>query len=114
MKTLDEILENFQNGERRYEQDADFKAAVNSLKAGVGVYAVLDHMLRENNSLRINLAAAQEALQISKVEYGTLLDQTEGLNAELINQNESLTAEILRLEAKVGATPKGSFKFKNN
>lgn len=43
---IDDILEQFRNGEERYDSDAIFKQAIDSLAAGVGVYAVLDSVLR--------------------------------------------------------------------
>lgn len=49
---LEIILDQFENGERRYGEDPNFKSAVDSLKMGLGVYAVLDHYIKENNRLR--------------------------------------------------------------
>lgn len=43
---LSDILEQFRNGEERYDSDPIFKQAIDSLAAGVGVYAVLDSVLR--------------------------------------------------------------------
>jgi hypothetical protein len=43
---LTETLEQFRNGEERYDSDSTFKQAIDSLAAGVGVYAVLDSALR--------------------------------------------------------------------
>lgn len=53
MEALKDILEKFQNGENRYEADPLFKTAIDSLQAGIGVYAVLDHCLKENSKLRL-------------------------------------------------------------
>jgi len=46
--TLTEILEIFQNGEQRYDKDAYFKEAVTAIHLGVGIYAVLDRVLKEH------------------------------------------------------------------
>lgn len=43
---LGDELEKFRNGEERYSSDSIFKQALDSLTAGVGVYAVLDSILR--------------------------------------------------------------------
>jgi hypothetical protein len=43
---LTETLEQFRNGQERYDNDPVFKQAIDSLAAGVGVYAVLDSVLR--------------------------------------------------------------------
>ncbi len=50
MANKTEITEKFNNGEQRYQDDQNFKEAVDSLAAGVGVYAVLDKTL---NQLRV-------------------------------------------------------------
>lgn len=42
---LSDTLEQFRNGEERYDSDPIFKQAIDSLAAGVGVYAVLDSVL---------------------------------------------------------------------
>ena len=47
---LAEVLGQFNNGETRYAEDPNFKEAVDSLRAGIGVYAVLDKTL---NQLRV-------------------------------------------------------------
>jgi len=52
MSQLIEILEKFQNGETRYNEDPFFNAAIQSLLKGLGVYAVLDKVLREHKALR--------------------------------------------------------------
>lgn len=43
---LAETLEQFRNGTERYDNDPIFKQAIDPLVAGVGVYAVLDSVLR--------------------------------------------------------------------
>lgn len=50
-ETLEQILEHFQNGEQRYDKDGYFKEAITSLHVGVGVYAVLDRVLKEHTIL---------------------------------------------------------------
>jgi hypothetical protein len=54
---LDEILALFENGERRYAEDPIFKSVANSLKMGLGVYAVLDHTLKEHSLLTAKFKA---------------------------------------------------------
>lgn len=49
---LEQILDQFQNGERRYNDDEAFKAAIDSLKMGLGVYGVLDHILAESTRIK--------------------------------------------------------------
>lgn len=46
--TLEEILERFQNGEQRYDTNGYFKEAVTAIHSGVGIYAVLDRVLKEH------------------------------------------------------------------
>lgn len=71
--TLDEILERFQNGEQRYDTNAYFKAAVTAIYSGVGIYAVLDRVLKEhvilmhlhNEQLNINRVAVAECARLT-------------------------------------------------
>jgi hypothetical protein len=67
---LDEILALFENGERRYAEDPIFKSVADSLKMGLGVYAVLDHTLKEQTLIRGNY----KALAKSRSEIETELN----------------------------------------
>jgi hypothetical protein len=78
MKDLTEILDKFQNGERRYQEDEAFKNAIDSLAAGISPYAVLDSSLRR-------LASAAELLAQKTLEARALC-LTLG---ELIKENEA-------------------------
>jgi hypothetical protein len=57
---LETILALFENGERRYDEDPAFKAVCDSLKMGLGVYAVLDHQIKEVERLRNTLKDKQD------------------------------------------------------
>ena len=52
MNPIAETLEKFNNGEQRYQDDQNFKEAVDSLAAKIGVYAVLDKTLNQLRVLR--------------------------------------------------------------
>ena len=52
MARINETLEKFNNGEQRYQDDQNFKEAVDSLSAGIGVYAILDKTLNQLRVLR--------------------------------------------------------------
>lgn len=83
---LDEILALFENGERRYENDPSFKAVVDSLKMGLGVYGVLDHVLKERSSL------SSAAIGL-KTSYNLLHEQYRDLQLEAEEQ-ASLIIEL--------------------
>jgi hypothetical protein len=58
---LAEELEKFENGAQRYDSQASFAAALNSLSHGLGVYAVLDSTLKRNDLLhRVNAELEKE------------------------------------------------------
>lgn len=89
---LQDILNMFQNGERRYAEDPAFKAAVDSLKMGLGVYAVLDHVLKDQSTLRHNLKEATEHLRLANDEIESWKDANEGLRQNidmLLNENRT-------------------------
>jgi len=80
MDNLNEVLGKFNNGETRYEEDTNFKEAVDSLAARIGVYAVLDKTLNqlrvlrtlhaqtieENKRLSDEVASYKDALELSR------------------------------------------------
>jgi hypothetical protein len=70
---LAEELEKFENGAQRYDSQASFAAALNSLSHGLGVYAVLDNTLRRVALL--NQANQELAKKLKGVRsfYGGLL-----------------------------------------
>lgn len=51
-KPIPEILELFQNGETRFEQDETFNKVVQLLHNNIGVYAVLDTVIKDYSALR--------------------------------------------------------------
>jgi len=107
---LDQLLELFQNGEHRYNDDQAFKAVIDSLKMGLGVYGVLDHVLAESarvKEMHRNLIFKYTALE-SRV---TMQEKHIGEQEELINTmcvqsypNElsDLRKEVARLTYKYG------------
>ena len=71
MSQLIEVIEKFNNGESRYAEDPNFAEAVNSLAAGIGVYAVLDKTLNQlrvlqelNRKTRDQLKGLEVALEL--------------------------------------------------
>jgi len=81
MSQLLEILEKFQNGETRYNEDPFFNAAVQSLLKGLGVYAVLDKVLREHKALRAAYTAERlenERLAKSFDDYRQYINDLNG------------------------------------
>lgn len=81
---LEIILDQFENGERRYGEDPNFKSAVDSLKMGLGVYAVLDHYIKENTRLRESNGKSQSLIK--------------GLTQTIVDQNKDYSAEVIRAE----------------
>ena len=86
---LDEILEKFQNGDRRYEEDPIFKSAVDSLVKGLGVYAVLDHTLKELN--RMHQVAAEQRAKLDAHE--STLDRM-GRSSKIVPERDTFCGEI--------------------
>lgn len=76
MSKIDEILENFQNGPTRYDNDEYFKQAITSLQMGLGVYAVLDCVLREHSALKIATAHRVQRLEDELASYKDALELT--------------------------------------
>jgi len=74
---MDEILEHFNNGETRYAEDPNFKEAVDSLRAGIGVYAVLDKTLNQLRVLRGIHAATTLANAVLADEVASYKDALE-------------------------------------
>ena len=85
--TLTEILEKFQNGEQRYDKDAYFKEAVTAIHLGVGIYAVLDRVLKEHLIL-MNLH--NEAVNKNRVAVG----ECQRLADEVLSLTEALQHHI--------------------
>lgn len=77
-ETLDQIIDKFQNGEQRYDKDGYFREAITSLQAGIGVYAVLDRVLKEHVVLM-------------------------RLHSEEVNKNRVAVAEVQRLSDEVAS-----------
>lgn len=79
---LRDILEKFENGIDRYEKDPGFKITIDSLVHGIGIYAVLDSVLKaskmtqdmnasycsEINDLRNELCRVRNELQYYRPE----------------------------------------------
>lgn len=57
-------LAKFMNGTERYANKAVFKEALDSLAGGVGVYAVLDSLIRRLDSQRVIQATQKEEIKI--------------------------------------------------
>lgn len=75
---LQDILDMFQNGERRYAEDPAFKAAIDSLKMGLGVYAVLDHTLRDKSLANAKVFELRELLNkrcTENLELSSVIEQ---------------------------------------
>jgi len=72
-QTVAEVLEKFQNGEQRYDTNAYFKEAINSIAAGLPAHVVLDRVLKEhvilmhlhNEELNKNRVAVGECQRLS-------------------------------------------------
>lgn len=77
MSNLREVLERFQNGEQRYEQDKHFTDVITVLQSGVGVYAVLDRVLKERAVLLHLHNETLETLRASIAENQRLIDEVE-------------------------------------
>lgn len=82
-QTLEQVLDNFQNGEQRYDKDGYFREAITSLHAGVGVYAVLDRVLKE---LTILMRLHNEQTDKNRVAVGEV--------ARLSGENDTLISKI--------------------
>jgi len=88
--TLTEILDKFQNGEQRYDKDAYFKEAVTAIHLGVGVYAILDRVLKEhlilmnlhNEAVNKNRVAVAECARLMS-DNTTLMDECDSFREAL-------------------------------
>jgi len=69
---LSDILVQFENGELRYDEDPVFRSIADSLKMGLGVYGVLDHMIKERNALSLKLAISNSEVRDLKVRNAEL------------------------------------------
>lgn len=58
-----DVIEKFNNGEQRYENDQYFKETVIALSYGVGVYTVLDKCLRDHARLIAHVDIQTKALE---------------------------------------------------
>lgn len=85
MENVQDILDKFQNGDRRYTEDPVFKEVVYSLKAGIGAYAVLDGILR---AYAANRSLANGLLE--KLKY----------KPQIVMSTELYPGETLDLRAK--------------
>jgi len=83
MGNLDEILEKFENGERRYNEDPIFKVAIQPLVAGLGVYAVLDSVLKTTKLAHGNITRLSAELLESRQARTNLEEENARLRAEL-------------------------------
>ncbi len=81
--TLGQVLENFQNGEQRYDKDGYFREAVTAIHAGVGTYAILDRVLKEHTTL---MRLHSEALDKNKVAVA----EVQRLSDEVLSCKEAL------------------------
>jgi len=94
---LDEILALFENGERRYAEDPAFRSAADSLKMGLGVYAVLDHVMRDAANFRLvvlelGAKGAKENERLSQ-RVGELNAENEILRNSVASLKEQLHPE---------------------
>jgi len=99
--TLDEILERFQNGEQRYDTNAYFKEAVTAIHSGVGIYAVLDRVLKEHVILMHLHTEQLNKSQVAVgevVRLGAYVKDVEQANEEWVAANEKLKDEIADLK----------------
>lgn len=103
---LQDLLDMFQNGERRYAENPAFKAAIESLRGGLGVYAVLDHVLKDRSALsdaaiqlktKYNLVYADnrnltDEVETLKLEKRELAEHADRLKDEVASYKEALEA----------------------
>ncbi len=73
--SLGHVLENFQNGEQRYDKDGYFKEAVTAMQAGVGVFAILDRILKEHTILMRLHSEALDKNRVAVAQVARLLDE---------------------------------------
>lgn len=85
MPDITETLERFNNGGQRYEDDQNFKEAVDSLAAKIGVYAVLDKTLNQ--------------LRVLREIHAKTIEQNIGLSDEVASYKDAL--ELVRETRKI-------------
>ena len=96
MNPITETLEKFNNGEQRYEDDQNFKEAVDSLANGIGVYAVLDKTLNQLRVLReIHAKTIEQNKQLTEEA-----DNLGASNRSIIQSNMVLTGRIEHYESE--------------
>lgn len=93
MATINETLEKFNNGEQRYQDDPNFKEAVDSLAAKIGVYAVLDKTLNQLRVLR--------AIHAKTIEQNKGLELVIELQASGLSSDEQL-AVLANVRERLG------------
>lgn len=102
MNSITETLEKFNNGEQRYEDDPNFKEAVDSLAAKIGVYAVLDKTLNQLRVLReIHTRTVEQSKQLidEAKDATTEKDSLFKSVSNLLEGNQKLRDEVTRYEA---------------
>jgi hypothetical protein len=80
-----DVIEKFNKGELRYENDEYFKATIIALSYGVGVYAVLDKTLRDHARA---LAANSIQLKMLDLERSNTLQ----VQNEIVAARETIKA----------------------
>lgn len=83
MLNKDEILEKFQNGEQRYQDDKTFAEVVDSLAGGLGVYAVLDSAVKQ-------LSIRGRMYDIASRDAYTLKEENQRLKDEVASLTDAL------------------------
>jgi hypothetical protein len=104
--TLEEVLPLFNNGETRYAEDPNFKEAVDSLRAGIGVYAVLDKTLNQLRVLRdIHSLTLFKGRQLADevASYKDALELTS--RPMVVDTKELYPGELLQLRARSQQKP---------
>lgn len=109
MNPITETLEKFNNGEQRYQDDQNFKEAVDSLAAKIGVYAVLDKTLNQLRVLREIHANNTNSLAIEGGRSRRLAGEADNLraytaevekaNADWVEAHDKLKEEANNLRA---------------
>lgn len=72
---LEQILDMFQNGEQRYEKGGYFREAIDAMVLGVGIYAILDRVLKEHTTLTRLHSEQLDKNRVAVAEVQRLTDE---------------------------------------
>lgn len=78
MDSIQDITSRFKDGEQRYESDAEFKHAVDSIRLGVGNHLIIDNLLSKLSAAQAGNKFLLGENALLRKELNTLKQSTDG------------------------------------